>query len=231
MANISYPQLVHNIGVAIKEKAGLDSLKYGEMTQAILDIPSGGETADVTVKFMDGEDLYQLSSVKTGCGVYAPTINPTPPNGYSFWGWFDGETHQPFGYDYKTPIVYLEDKVLNARFLTDFTVPIYEHFNVSKAEYPYVVICLFSSSNISTIRFVKEYKFQGSTLEQKTPAFSLRLTNQYKLSSITTIEKLIDYIETIENYTFQNTGAYDTVNSEMWTNIDCSSISTDYHQL
>lgn len=41
MANISYPQLVHNIGVAIKEKAGLDSLKYGEMEEVIRSMGGG----------------------------------------------------------------------------------------------------------------------------------------------------------------------------------------------
>lgn len=59
MANISYPQLVHNIGVAIKEKAGLESLKYGEMAQAISDI-SGGASLNIAYGDTAPEDTSKL---------------------------------------------------------------------------------------------------------------------------------------------------------------------------
>ena len=140
----SSPVLTEELSATINENGVYNYLptirpkKYFSKATIEVNVPST-ELSDVTVKFMNGEELYQLSSVKSGCGVYAPTVNPTSI-GQQFKGWYINSERQNFGYDYKTPIVYNTDTILTSVFGSDYAELLYQRFERSKSDYPYLYV-------------------------------------------------------------------------------------------
>lgn len=160
MANISYPQLVHNIGVAIKEKAGLDSLKYGKMAQAIEDMGSG---YPINVTFMDGENEYAKVGVSSSdVKVNAPDTTPPVPQGKAgFKGWGVGASTDVEVF----PKSYSEDTILNAVFAASYVDDLYQFYNIDKNTFPYVFIQIridIAGSKTTTIHFATTYTQYGT---------------------------------------------------------------------
>ena len=102
--------------------------------------PAGSPELDVTVKFMNGAELYQVSSVKSGGGVYAPTVKPTS-EGTVFYGWSNQSgAIIDFGKDFETPVTFNEDTVLTSFFSPDAAQSLYDFYGVSKEDYPELFI-------------------------------------------------------------------------------------------
>lgn len=173
----------------------------------------------VNVTFMNGENEYaKVGVASSDVSINAPTTNPPIPEGKNvFRGWGIDESNVPETF----PKSFNEDTVLNALFAKSFVDDLYEHYGLSKSQYPYVFFkgqnssfCYirFCTSYMNTNKKITTNTYDGKTCEVYQRGESVNWSNLYEtyqwiisnMLSLRSAEARFDYGNGENAYIFGN---------------------------
>jgi hypothetical protein len=114
-----------------------------------------------TVKFIVDGKPYEILGVKNKQHINSPATAPEDKKNLSFINWIDEE-----GDEVSFPYFVEKDTILQARFKKSYAKMLYNHYQISKEDYPYIFITTPQVSNQDggQLYFVNSYSIKNNMM-------------------------------------------------------------------